>query len=225
MAMNRFAALVTAGVSALAMASAANAADLIISEPVVGVVDTTGNWDGMFIGVFGGYGWGTATGDALGLFPTSGDGTLDLAGWLVGIDAGANFYVTDGIVAGIVGDIAWSDISGEDAAGLGAPTTASIDWVGSLRGRLGFDGGAFMPYLTGGLAVAGATVDDGVADTNTHVGWTVGAGVEIAATEELSIDLQYRYSDYGSQDYTLGGGVVGVDLTTHQVTAGLHWNF
>ena len=223
--MTRFAITLAAGVSALALASAAQAADLIISEPVVGVVESTGNWDGMFIGVFGGYGWGTATADLPALFPTSGDGTLDLAGWLVGIDAGANFYLSDGIVAGIVGDIAWSDISGEDAAGAGAPTTADIDWVGSVRGRIGFDGGAFMPYLTGGLAVAGATVNDGVADTNTHIGWTVGAGVEVAATEELSIDLQYRYSDYGSQDYTLAAGVVGVGLTTHQVTAGLHWNF
>ncbi len=222
--MTRFAITLAAGVSALAMASAANAADLIISEPIVGVVESTGGWDGMFIGVFGGYGWGTATDDtSTGIFTDTVD-ELDLAGWLVGIDAGANFYLSDGIVAGIVGDIAWSDINGVDTS------TASfdVDWVGSIRGRIGFDGGAFMPYLTGGLAVAGATASDGIvptSDSATHIGWTVGAGVEIAATDELSIDLQYRYSDYGAQDYALGTNPTTISLTTHQVTAGLHWNF
>ena len=186
------------------------------------MVETTGNWDGMFIGVFGGYGCGTATDEtapSTGIF--TGD-ALALHGWLVGVDAGANFYLSDGIVAGIVGDIAWSDINGVDAT----TATFDIDWVGSVRGRIGFDGGAFMPYLTGGLAVAGATATDPAAasDSATHIGWTVGAGVEIAATEELSIDLQYRYSDYGSQDYALTAPT-SIGLTTHQVTAGLHWNF
>ncbi len=222
--MTRFAITLAAGVSALALASAAQAADLIISEPVVGVVETTGNWDGMFIGVFGGYGFGTATDETTGtLIFTDTVDSLDLAGWLVGIDAGANFYLSDGIVAGIVGDIAWSDINGLDSS----TATVDVDWVGSVRGRIGFDGGAFMPYLTGGLAVAGATVVDqnAVSDTATHIGWTVGAGVEIAATEELSIDLQYRYSDYGAQNYVLTTNPTSIGLTTHQVTAGLHWNF
>ncbi len=223
--MTRFAISLVAGISALALASAANAADLIIEQPAVGVVQTTsGGWEGAFVGVFAGYGWGTATDDdAVGIFPTSTDDTLDLAGWLVGADVGYNFYLSDGIVGGIVADLAWSDINGEDTAG--GPTTAAIDWAGSLRARLGFDGGAFMPYLTGGLAVAGATVNDGTEDTATHIGWTVGAGVEIAATEDLSIDLQYRYSDYGSQDYALSIDPTPVSLTNHQVTAGLHWNF
>ena len=217
--MTRFSILAAVGVSALAMASAAQAADLIISEPMVGVVESTGNWDGMFIGVFGGYGWGSTT-DEFGA-------SIDVSGWLVGVDAGANFYLSDGIVAGVVGDIAWSNMGGESASGI----LYDVDWVGSLRGRLGFDGGAFMPYLTGGLAVAATSVDatallGGITDSATHIGWTVGAGVEIAATEELSIDLLYRYSDYGSQTYEIDGtGPFEADLVTHQVTAGLHWNF
>ena len=176
----------------------------------------------MFIGAFGGYGWGTATDDtSTGIFTDTVD-ELDLAGWLVGVDAGANFYLSDGIVAGIVGDIAWSDISGLDTS----TAAVDLDWAGSVRGRIGFDGGAFMPYLTGGLAIAGANATDGaISDSATHIGWTVGAGVEIAATEELSIDLQYRYSDYGAQDYALGTNPTTISLTTHQVTAGLHWNF
>ena len=35
-----------------------------------------------------------------------------MSGWLVGVDAGFNFTVGSGLVLGIVGDIAWADISG-----------------------------------------------------------------------------------------------------------------
>ena len=59
----------------------------------------------------------------------------------------------------------------------------------------------------------------------TYVGWTAGAGVEFAATEDLSIDLLYRYSDYGSQDITLNAVTEPVSLTTHQVSVGLNWGF
>ncbi len=43
-------------------------------------------------------------------------------------------------------------------------------------------------------------------DSNTHVGWTAGAGVEFAVTEDVSLDLLYKYTDYGTQDYTLDDG-------------------
>jgi len=213
--MTRFALLLAAGVSAVAISSAAHAADLIIDEPAAGVVDVSGNWDGPYIGVFAGYGAGTYE-EAAGF-------EADTSGWLAGVALGANFTVTDGIVAGIVGDIAWSNIGFEDVFG-----DANIDWVGSLRGRLGFDGGAFLPYLTAGLAVAGATVHNnisGLSDSGTHVGWTVGAGVEFAATENLSIDLLYRYSDYGDQTYNVGFADFDAGFKTHQITVGLNWSF
>ncbi|WP_055046258.1 outer membrane protein [Devosia sp. A16] len=213
-------ALLTTVVGAGLMSSA-YAADLIINEPApVGVVDVSGNWDGPYIGVFAGYGWGSAeqsTTDAI----FDGD-ALDLSGWMLGVAAGANFTVGTGIVAGIVGDIAWSDISGYDADYF---TSVDIDWTGSLRGKLGFDGGAFLPYLTAGLAVANATIDfDGDSDSNTHIGWTVGAGVEFAVADNVSIDLLYRYSDYGTQTYEVVPDS-DVTLTAHTVSVGLNWRF
>lgn len=209
--MTRFALLLAAGVSAVAISSAAHAADLIIDEPAAGVVDVTGNWDGPYVGVFGGY--------AASHYSEDGGYNNDFDGWLLGAAIGANFTVTDGIVAGVVADIAWTNQSFTDGG------TVDVDWVGSLRGRLGFDGGAFMPYLTAGLAVAGVTIENGpLSDSNTHIGWTVGAGVEFAATENLSVDLLYRYSDYGSQTYVIGGPFDAA-ITTHQITVGLNWSF
>jgi len=223
--------LLAAGVSALALASAAQAADLIIDTapaPIIGVVDTGSSWDGPFVGVFAGYGWADLDTDAV--LPPPG---LDLSpeGWLLGVDAGANFTLTDGIVAGIVGDIAWADISDSFEPVAGTTLSSTIDWQGSVRGRIGFDGGAFMPYLTAGLAFAHNTIDfdDGVtpaSDDQTHIGWTAGAGVEFAVSDNMSIDALYRYSDYGTATYgaALAGGA-DLGITSHQVSVGLNFGF
>jgi outer membrane immunogenic protein len=223
--MNRFAIALLAGVAGVSVMSSAFAADLIIEEPapVVGIVDTTGNWDGLFIGAFAGAGWGTVT-DEDDYFGFGPDAETDLDGWQVGVNAGANFTVSEAIVAGIVGDIAWTDLNGD----FDADSSYSVDWIGSIRGRLGFDGGAFLPYVTAGVAFANATVTDAALaeDTQTHIGWTVGAGVEFAVAENVSLDLLYRYTDYGTKDYDLGlPADQSFGLTSHAVTAGVNFKF
>lgn len=215
--MKRITTILLATVAGAGLMSSAYAADLIIEEPVVeeiGVVDV-GTWDGPYIGIFAGYAWGN--------YEEDNGFEADLEGWLIGAAVGANFTVTDGIVAGVVADLAWSDIGFDNGV-----YSFNADWIGSLRGRLGFDGGQFMPYLTAGLAVAGATAESsisGLSDSNTHIGWTAGAGVEFAATENLSVDLLYRYSDYGAQTYNVGFGDYDASFTTHQVSVGLNWSF
>jgi outer membrane immunogenic protein len=232
--MNRLTLALLGSVALLGFASSSYAADLIVETPVVepGIVNVSGNWDGGFVGVFAGHGWGTA--DHIPATPVDGN-DIDLDGWFVGVNAGFNFTVGSNLVVGVVGDIAWADISGSTTdvtvpfAGAYDEITHQIDWQGSLRGRVGFDGGAFMPYLTGGLAFAHGVretfgPDDGPFD-NTHIGWTVGAGVEFAATEDLSIDVLYRFSDYGSEVYNDTGDVPEVALTTHTLQVGLNWHF
>lgn len=232
--MTRISALLLAGVAAVAVSSAAHAADLIINEPAptVGVVESTNNWDGAFVGVFAGTAWGTAVNDPDGFDFDLTDNNIDVDGWLLGVDAGVNFTLADGIVAGIVGDIAWTDQTGTGTiAGVDTDDLDfGVNWQGSVRGRLGFDGGAFMPYLTAGLAFANATVTQGdydpaIEDSQTLVGWTAGAGIEFAATDNVSIDLQYRYNDFGNADFDLNGSTANVGLTSHQVTAGVHFSF
>ncbi len=212
-------------VVALAASGAASAADLIVNEaPMAGYVEAPakGNWDGVYLGVFGGYAAGTAVNDddTVVLNGSGYDG--DVSGWLLGVQAGANMTLGGGVVAGVVGDVAWSNLELDtDVTGL----SADVDWQGSLRGKLGLDAGVFMPYLTAGLAVANTNIDTGAfSDSNTHVGWTAGAGVSIAATETMTIDLEYRYSDFGSADYDLGGSsATPVSLTSNAIMVGLNW--
>lgn len=220
--MNRLSLTLLAGAAVLSMASAASAADLLVQQPSMpGFVDmgSSGAWDGAYVGGFVGYGWGTVSEDPANLLSST---ELDLSGWTAGATVGANFTVAQGFVLGAAGDIAWSGISGYDTV---TNVDYDINWTGSLRGRAGFDAGAFMPYLTGGLAFAGATASEGGIDnTQMHFGWTAGAGVEVAATEQISVDLQYRYSDYGSADYDLPTDTE-LSLNTHAVTAGVNFKF
>lgn len=221
--MNRFSLSLLAGVAVLSMASAASAADLLVRDQpsMPGFVDmgSSGAWDGAYVGGFVGYGWGTLHDDAVATLSSS---ELDLSGWTVGATLGANFTVAQGFVLGAAGDIAWSGISGYDT---GTNVDYDINWTGSLRGRAGFDAGAFMPYLTAGLAFAGATASDtGVDSTQMHFGWTAGAGVEVAVADQVSLDLQYRYSDYGSATYDLPTDTE-LSINTHAITAGVNFKF
>lgn len=228
--MNRFAIALLAGVAGVSLVSAASAADLIISEPAAPapvIVDTAGNWDGAFIGAFAGYGWGTVTDeDGLVVAPTEDEYATE--GWLVGVNAGYNFTVSEALVAGIVADVAWADLNGENTTD---GVSFNTDWTGSIRGRLGIDAGAFLPYVTAGVAFANntATFDNGVdpvtEDTQLHTGWTAGAGVEFAVADNVSLDVQYRYSDYGTATYELNGGEYDLGLNSHAVTAGVNFRF
>lgn len=230
--MNRISYALLAGIAALGFVSTTYAADLIVEAPEVmpGIVDVSGNWDGAYVGVFGGYGWGTADhiADA---GPCAPDGCdVDIDGWLLGVTAGANFTVSSGFILGVAGDIAWSNMEGtEDFGGIVGEVSNGVDWEGSLRGVAGFDGGSFMPYLTAGLAVAHAwhesTLGDGEGDA-THMGLTAGVGVAVAVSDNVSVDLQYRHSWYDEQEYDMSTPFNPVfGLSTDRVTAGLNWSF
>jgi len=212
--MNRNIAVLVAGIAALGFASASYAADLVIETPdASAIAEPAGGWDGLFIGTFGSYASGNINVPA----------DIDIKGWMLGVNAGANFTLADGIVAGVVGDLAWSNITDDEL--IVPPGAFNINWTGSIRGRAGIEIGAFMPYMTAGIAFANASLlssDDGTEiGNNTHIGLTAGAGVEFKATDDLSVDVAYRFSDYGALTY----GNTDWDFTTHQVTAGLNWSF
>jgi outer membrane immunogenic protein len=221
--MNRISLAILAGAATLLSASAVSAADLLVNQPAPSYSDfgvtSSGGWDGAYVGGFLGYGWGTVSDDSSVLL---GSGDVDLSGWTVGAKLGANFSVGSGFVLGAEGDVAWSGIGGYDDV---TNVDYDINWTSSLRGRAGYDAGAFMPYLTGGLAIAGATASQaGDDNTQVHFGWTAGAGVEVAASEQISVDLGYRFSDYGQATYDLAGSH-DLDLTTHTISAGVNFKF
>jgi outer membrane immunogenic protein len=115
-------------------------------------------------------------------------------GGLIGGTLGYNFQPGGPWVWGLEGD-------------LGYLSHSDQKYLGTARGRIGYANDRFLPYVTGGLAVMS---DDGKA----HAGWTVGAGIEYAIAQNISVKGEYLYVDPHSSD--LRGSIL---------RAGLNWRF
>ena len=73
------------------------------------------------------------------------------------------------------------------------------DWLATVRGRLGYAAGRFMPYVTGGAAFGNIKTNIagiGTAD-QTRAGWTAGGGVEAKIAGPWSAKVEYLYVDLG----------------------------
>lgn len=112
-------------------------------------------------------------------------------------------------------------IGGETPVATSVAAHSRVDWLGTLRGRLGFTATpSFLLYATGGLAYGGVksstsifgaeVVPSGLDSaftagsfSGTRVGWTVGAGAEWMFARNWSAKLEYLYYDLGSKTYAL----------------------
>ncbi len=210
-----------AALTLLASAGAATAADFQTEQLIAPTATEAGSrWAGHYVGVFGGGGAGLWK-DSWVSGGVPGSESFGTAGWLAGAVVGTDFTAGNGLILGLAADVAGSGISHTKSA---TPLHhVNVNWTASLRGRLGFDAGKFLPYVTGGLAVAGASASWQQSSSATHLGWTVGGGVEVAVNNAVSLDLQYRYSDFGSKTYNIGWIDYDARITDSRVTLGLNW--
>jgi outer membrane immunogenic protein len=126
---------------------------------------TYANWTGFYIGINGGYGFGSSdwSGPAIGTSPK---------GPVVGGTLGYNLQ-TGVWVWGVEGDIDWSDIKGDAACGIDSCQTKN-DWLATVRGRIGYAGwSGLMPYITAGGAAGDIKATESVlgSATKTRTGW------------------------------------------------------
>lgn len=221
--------LIGTGIAALSLLAAtfqAEAAD--IRTPVykgVRSVVSYYNWTGFYAGIQGGYGWGTSDWDA----PA---GTSNKpTGYLLGGTLGYN-YQMGSWVWGIEADAAWADIKGSTACGAFTCETRT-EYLGTIRGRLGYAFDRFLPYITGGGAYgnikASSTQPGTTGMDKANFGWTVGGGLEYAFLGNWSAKLEYLYVDLGSADCgascTLGVAANNITLKENIIRAGLNYKF
>ena len=198
--------------TALASAQGAMTSDAPITPAVS--FPSLYTWSGPYTGAFVGYNFTD--------FDQSGGAGFSGEGFIGGVYAGYSLQ-TEQFVYGIEADVGGS---GVDADGFNSRTGLSIgadsSAFGSVRGRVGIAYDPFLLFATGGLAVANSELSlGGVEDDNTHFGYTVGAGVEAAVTDNISSRVEYRYSDFESQDYNLGDVTVSSGFDEHSIRAGL----
>jgi outer membrane immunogenic protein len=213
------------GAAALAIAAfmglnAANAADVINEDPVppapMEEAPVASTWTGAYVGVQGGYGFSGRAEDR-----TVGN-KINTDGFVGGGFAGYNYDTGMGIVAGVEGDLGYSGVKGSNA---GTEVKSGLD--GSIRARLGYTvTPAVLLYGTAGGAGKNVSVTEGgIRDKNTALGWTAGVGADVKITQQVFGRVEYRYSDYGRDNYTTGSGTRSVDSSDNKIMFGLGVQF
>lgn len=223
--MKKITTLLLASAAVLVAAGAASAADVVRPAParVIAAPVPAFSWTGFYVGVHGGGGWAESVSDN-----TPAD--FDLSGPFIGAQVGFNWQMS-ALVLGLEADASWSGIHGvRVTSGPGGTTTQDIDWFGTVRGRLGFAMGTWMPYVTGGWAWGQGTRNNstvgGVTASANHSGWTAGGGIEWAMTNHWTTKLEYKYIDLGSSFYNYPVGTdTNVDITVHTVLLGINYKF
>jgi outer membrane immunogenic protein len=227
--------LMLAGVSALALAAVvpANAADMPLKARPMAPAPVF-SWTGCYVGAHVGYGWGKKDWSG-----TSGLGWLDSSfnvdGWLGGGQLGCNYqFPASNWMIGIEGSIAAADIKGTgiDGYGYGYVDDAKITSLGSVTGRLGWNG--WNPqqlfYVKGGWAWARDAYDSHSGSSHYYFaqnrsGWTLGGGWEWAFAPKWSTFLEYDYYDFGTKTGETGGSLTDIKQTVHTVKIGVNYHF
>lgn len=167
-----------------------------------------------------------------------------------------------GIVVGIEADAAYTDLDGRRTANFagvappaslfGTTTTfrSKLDYLGTVRGRVGYAFGQFLVYGTGGFAYGGVdnrlTINDNAGTIATfgrsrfETGYAYGGGIEYALptnsflnffrSSAVTIKAEYLHYDLGRTNiaFNNGAGVAGttrVSNTGDIARVGLNYKF
>ena len=262
--------IIMSSASLLAFTAMAAAADLpgrmappIYSPPPL----PTFTWTGGYFGINAGYAF-----DHEGSFRTTpavaGFGnrtaTASSDGFTGGGQLGYNyqFGAGNGIVVGVEADAAYTDLDrtrsvayGFNGAALDATVTtyrSSLDYLGTVRGRVGYAFNQFLIYGTGGFAfggvdnrvavqlVPGGAVVAGGRRNDMETGYAYGGGVEYALptasflnffkSSAVTMKAEYLHYDLGHTNIALnslpaGAGTTRVSNDGDLVRLGLNYKF
>jgi outer membrane immunogenic protein len=215
------------------------------------------SWTGWYIGGNAGYGWGESTNPAISsnlvvegvavsglVFPS-----LSPKGFVGGGQIGYDWQVNPSWVVGLVADFQGADIkasstnSGDLVTRAALPVrftvaeslSEKLDFLGTVRGRLGYAAGNWLFYGSGGVAYGDvrSTVDFTVSTasnannieaipgshTETRGGWAAGGGVNYALTPNWIVGADYLHYDLGHTSVT-GFDGRGDFLTASQKVGG-----
>jgi outer membrane immunogenic protein len=217
MEVNKMKRLACAALALVALSGAAWSADLspapYYKAPAYAPVY---NWTGFYIGGNGGGGFGYSKWDTTTSFNPSGG----VAGGTLGYN-----YQLGAAVLGVESDIDWAGLSGSAPGGF----RTSDSWLSTVRARLGYAAGRFMPYVTAGGAFGDIRASGpGLAGSTTaNAGWTAGAGLEFAVAPHWTIKAEYLYVDLGKFNCGVGCGVPidNVSFSTNLVRGGFNYRF
>jgi len=157
-----------------------------------------------------------------GVFPTS--ISVDREGFMGGVQGGYNMQFGMFVVGGEA-DISWTDSQDNTVFSVIDPAPppwpfsgalinstfgTQLDWLATFRLRGGIAVDRALFFVTGGVAGGEVTNTFGIGipgigynktwtRSDTEWGWTVGAGMEYALTNNISLKAEYLYYDLGDR--------------------------
>ena len=171
------------------------------------------NWSGPFVGVDVGYTWTTDKKNN-----NSRDGNHYYSknednGGLIGVNTGYNFMVNENWLLGITGEYATYDAQDsynnlQNGVPNNVTTVSSIEQKVSLLAKLGYlINDKTLLFVTGGYSTAEMSRDYDQESPNRSEkhkdwqnGWTIGLGGDYFFYKNLSANLEYRYTDFGTDN-------------------------
>jgi outer membrane immunogenic protein len=129
--------------------------------------------------------------------------------WVIGLEADANYFRLTASFSSTV----LNPLSGNSYA---FTSSFESDWLVTVRPRLGYAFDRLLVYATGGLAIANQEFSQNIVQLNlafveggtvskTTAGWTIGAGMEYALGNRVSLKAEYLYVDLGSVSFATAG--------------------
>lgn len=195
--------------------------------------DNASPFVGTYLGVDLGYGWGDANSERYGniggpLSFTQANAEID--GVTLGGHLGHNWSLGGNWVIGVEGGVKYSGLEGDDGFSGTDNNEFSADWEGSLTAHVGF---AVTPkamlyalggysWLSGDSNVTNAPVES---VSETYGGWKLGAGVEYACTQNMTVRLQFTHTDYDSERLTFTTNNYDMETgpSVDEISVGLSW--
>jgi outer membrane immunogenic protein len=179
--------------------------------------------------------------------PAFGSNAANASSWLAGAHAGYNWQQGT-MVFGFETDFQGTHLNSSMNGGLThnppivplpagdfAGTTATIDYYGTFRGRLGFTAGQWMFFGTAGAAYGNVDLSStfGTMGLQTftqtsepRIGWVAGAGFEYMLRPNLTIGFNYQYVDLGRINVASStAGIVNFSAVTLGQAATVHAQF
>lgn len=189
------------------------------------------DWSGFYSGVSGGLGASNSHVSGFG-GGTFGDIGLNGSGAMLGAVAGYNWQFAPRWVAGIEGDFSWFGIR-DSHREYNNGSTAGVDtnWIGTLRGRLGYSTGPALLYVTGGAAWVNLDSKfnifaDPQSKTKTLEGYAVGGGIETVLANNWLVNTEYLFVDAGNGPAeTSGAFTTTSDYRFHLFRSALVYRF
>ena len=160
-----------------------------------------------------------------------------------GAVAGYNFRLSS-MVASLEADVGWigrHSLIVPASDGSTRWDQFGVTWTSHLRGRIGYPVGNYLPYVAGGLALAGFNAVHIRADTagtvkysadDARAGYSIGAGVEVADLFPTALPgwvfrAEYIYDHFSDKQYDWVPGMrySVLDLSMNPVRAGATYRF